>query len=204
MTRDVEAFQRRAAGYDSGRLGEWHRQLVCRLAEIVRSLELSPSAVLDVGCGTGQLLALLAESLPPDAELVGIDPAPAMVEAATAAAGRESRVRFERGTAESQPFADGAFDVVVSTVSFDHWADQQAGLRECARVLRPGGTLVLADLLAPWLAIPTLRRRNRARTPRRLKTLLRDAGLEPIDWRPVMGLGPLPLIQAVVARSAHA
>ena len=43
----------------------------------------------------------------------------------------------------------------MSTTSFDHWSDQQAGLRECARVLVPGGRLMLVDLFSLWLA-PTL------------------------------------------------
>ena len=57
--------------------------------------------------------------------------------------------------AERLPYPDEAFDLVVSTTSFDHWADQQAGLTECARVLEPGGRLVLADQFSAWLP-PTL------------------------------------------------
>ncbi len=61
----------------------------------------------------------------------------------------DPRVSFKNGTAERMPGPDGAFDLVVSTTSFDHWADQQAGLRECARVLAPGGRLVLVDQFSP-------------------------------------------------------
>jgi ubiquinone/menaquinone biosynthesis C-methylase UbiE len=198
--RDVSAFNHRAARYDSGRLGQWHRQLVARVADIIRSLPAAPQAILDVGCGTGQLLTLLGRSLSPEVELVGVDPAAGMVKAAAAAARPSGRVRFEEARAESLPFADGAFGLVVSTVSFDHWTDQRAGLIECRRVLQNGGALVLADLLAPWLAITTPVRR-RARTPRRLRRLLQDAGLEPGSCRRVMSLGPLPLIQAVTAKA---
>jgi SAM-dependent methyltransferase len=55
----------------------------------------------------------------------------------------------------SWPWPAATFDLVVSTTSFDHWADQQAGLAECARVLAPGGCLVLADLFSALL-LPTL------------------------------------------------
>jgi ubiquinone/menaquinone biosynthesis C-methylase UbiE len=198
--RDVTAFDRRAAGYDSGQLGRWHRQIVERVADMIRSLNPPPGSILDVGCGTGQLLALLAHSLPPETELVGVDPAPGMLTAAVAASRPRERVRFEQARAESLPFSDGAFGLVVSTVSFDHWSDQRAGLLECRRVLRPRGTLVLADLLAPWLGVTTLAR-SRARTPRRLMRLLTEAGLEPKSLRCVMRLGPLPLIGAVIAES---
>lgn len=50
--------------------------------------------------------------------------------------------------------AGDIFDLIVSTTSFDHWSDRQAGLVECARVLRPGGRLVLVDELSRWL-VPT-------------------------------------------------
>ncbi len=56
----------------------------------------------------------------------------------------DDRLRFSLGAAEQLPYPDATFDLVVTTTSFDHWADQRAGLGECARVLAPGGHLVLA------------------------------------------------------------
>ena len=50
----------------------------------------------------------------------------------------DNRLKFSAALAEHLPFPDGTFDLVVSTTSFDHWSDQEAGLRECARVLTPG------------------------------------------------------------------
>ena len=92
-----------------------------------------PHRVLGVGWGTGYLLRQLAARAPEAVELVGVDAAAEMVRVAQQSTD-DPRVRFEAGTAEHLPGADGAFDLVVSTTSFDHWADQQAGLRECARV----------------------------------------------------------------------
>jgi len=99
-------------------------------------------------------------------ELAGIDPAPSMIEAAAGPA-RDELLRFSIGAAERLPCADSSFDLVVSTTSFDHWSDQQAGLRECGRVLMPGGHLMLVDLFSLWL-IPTLvgGRREKRREPR--------------------------------------
>ena len=79
-------------------------------------------------------------------------------------AAADDRLRFVVGTAERLPWPAACFDLVVSTTSFDHWADQRAGLAECARVLAPGGSLVLADLFS--VLLPTLlagRRGRRAR-----------------------------------------
>jgi SAM-dependent methyltransferase len=72
---------------------------------------------------------------------------------------------FSVGVAEHLPYPEETLDLVVITTSFDDWSDQLAGLRECARVLAPGGRLVLADQFSLWLA-PTLvvGRRGKART----------------------------------------
>ena len=164
-------------------------------AELALAAVPAPDRVLDVGCATGALLGLLAARLP-DAELAGIDPAPRMLAAARK---RLDGVRLEQAAAERLPFADGSFDLVVSAMSFDHWTDQALGLAECARVLDPGGGLVLADLFAPWL-LPTRRR------PRRAATLLTRAGFREPTWRRVYDLGPLSLVQAAltVPSAAHA
>jgi ubiquinone/menaquinone biosynthesis C-methylase UbiE len=107
------------------------------------------------------------------------------------AAGRagDPRLRFARAAAERLPAADATFDLVVTTTSFDHWADQGAGLAECARVLAPGGTLVLTDLFSVLLW-PTLRgaRRGKARTRGRAGALLTAAGLTDVAWHPCYAL----------------
>jgi hypothetical protein len=86
--------------------------------------------------------------------------------------------------------------MVVSTTSFDHWSDQQAGLCECARVLAAGGHLVLADLFSPWL-VPTLLagRHGKARTRRRASQLLSAAGFQNLAWHDLYAV----IINAVTA-----
>jgi len=85
---------------------------------------------------------------------------------------------------------------VVSTTSFDHWADQRAGLAQCARVLEPGGCLVLADLFSALL-LPTLLagRRGKARTKRRATRLVTAAGLHSPQWHRCYAV----IIQALTA-----
>jgi SAM-dependent methyltransferase len=112
----------------------------------------------------------------------------------------DGRARLEQAWAEGLPFADREFDAVLATTSFDHWSDQPTGLAECARVLRPDGELMIADLFAGWLAI-TARPgpRGRARTPKRMGRLLAAAGLEVRGWRVLERLGPLAVIRVVCA-----
>ncbi len=155
----------------------------------------APQRVLDIGCGTGYLLRQLAGQYPMATDLAGIDPAPSMIEVAARSADDE-RLRFSTGAAERLPYPNGSFHLVVSTTSFDHWSNQGAGLRECARVLVPGGRLILADLFSIWL-IPTLvgGRRDKARTQRRANQLLRAAGFTSIAWHDLQAV----IIKAVTA-----
>jgi ubiquinone/menaquinone biosynthesis C-methylase UbiE len=180
--RDVAAFGRRAQGYDHGWRGRLHHEIADRVAGLALACLPAPVRVLDIGCGTGYLLGLLAAHAPQARALAGIDAAPEMIEAARATA-TDGRLCFVVGAAERLPWPDATFDLVVSTTSFDHWADQQQGLAECARVLVPGGSLVLADQFSVLL-LPTLLagRRGKARTKRRATRLLTAAGLRSPHW----------------------
>src|SRR5271166_5117131 len=108
----------------------------------------------------------------------------------------EKRLTFATGVAEHLPYDDASMDLVVSSTSFDHWSDQAAGLAECARVLRPGGHLVLVDQFSRWL-IPTLAvsRRGKARTRRRANRLLLRAGFTDPHWHTVRAV----IINAAIA-----
>ncbi|OBI40239.1 hypothetical protein A5707_09970 [Mycobacterium kyorinense] len=180
--RDVEAFENRASGYDRGWRGRLHHAIADRTAELAVATVAAPNQVLDVGCGTGYLLGVLAARYPGAQQLAGIDAASQMISTATALA-RENRVSFSVGVAEHLDYPDAAFDLIVSTTSFDHWSDQQAGLTECFRALRPGGRLVLVDQFSRWLA-PTLitTRRGKARTRGRATRLLLQAGFCSPRW----------------------
>jgi ubiquinone/menaquinone biosynthesis C-methylase UbiE len=193
--RDVLAFDERAAGYERGWRGRLHHEIAHRTAALAVATVPAPKRVLDVGCGTGYLLRVLARDYP-DAELLaGVDPAPAMIKAATFLA-VDQPCSFVAGRAEEIPYPSDSFDLVVSTTSFDHWADQRAGLVECARVLLPGGRLVLVDLFSIWL-LPTLvrTRRARARTKGRANRLLVAAGFESIVWDDLQAV----IVKAVTA-----
>ncbi len=180
--RDVQAFHDRSPGYESGYRGQLHTDIVTRSVDLALARCPEPGRVLDVGCGTGLLLRELGRRLPGATALTGIDAATGMVGQARAKA-RDPRLTFVQGVAERLPFPDRAFDLVISTTSFDHWTDQRAGLAECHRVLAPRGCFVLTDICSSWL-LPTLTgsRRDRARTPLRATRLLAAAGFRSLTW----------------------
>ncbi|MGH3596271.1 MAG: class I SAM-dependent methyltransferase, partial [Mycobacterium sp.] len=180
--RDVAAFNDRAAGYDRGWRGRLHHEIADRTVSLTVATVAAANRVLDLGCGTGYLLQALAGRYRDAEQLVGIDAAPEMVKMAGSVA-QDDRLTFAVGVAEDIDYPDETFDLIVSTTSFDHWSDQQAGLAECARVLRPGGHLVLVDQFSWWL-LPTLltSRRGKARTRRRTTRLLLRAGFCAPHW----------------------
>lgn len=101
--------------------------------------------VLDVGCGGGHL-ALDIAARRARAQVTGLDlSAEQVARAAARAKARGLAVQFVQGSALDLPFDSGSFDVVTSVASIKHWPDQARGLRECVRVLRAGGRLVVFE-----------------------------------------------------------
>jgi ubiquinone/menaquinone biosynthesis C-methylase UbiE len=127
-----------------------HRLLrVGRLhAEMVRRSDLRPGQrMLDIGCGTGNLLLALGARRP-DLDLTGLDPDPKALSRAERKARRAGvAVRWERGFSDELPYPDGSVDRVFSSLMLHHLDPpvKDATLAEVRRVLRPDGVLVLAD-----------------------------------------------------------
>jgi len=102
------------------------------------------SRILDLGCGTGWYTRKLAARYP-GGELTGVDLSPGMIHRARAYAGAE--VSWLQADAESLPLAAKSFDIIFSNLMIQ-WCDDPARVfRECRRLLRPGGRLVLSTLL---------------------------------------------------------
>lgn len=116
---------------------------------------LTPGArALDVATGTGDLAIELARWVAPGGEVVGSDFSARMLELARAKAGGSASpdrapVRFEAGNALSLPYRDGEFDAATVGFGARNFSDLGRGLREMARVVRPGGRVVVLEITTP-------------------------------------------------------
>jgi len=171
--------------------GELHpggERLTLRLAELAG---VAPGQrVVDVACGRGATALLLAREL--GCEAVGVDLGARAIAHARHAAGAGERASFLVGDAETLPLRDAGFDVALSECSLCTFPDKPRAIAEMTRVVRPGGTIAIADVTADLDALPAALRTAAAqvacvagaRSADEYVTLLRDAGCEPLATEP--------------------
>lgn len=145
----LNEFNRAAEQFDNSNPSVYN---LCRkdYPDILAELEKEDfTDVLDAGCGTGEVIALLAQKYP-DKHYTGIDLSPKMIEVAIAK-GTEN-AEFICGDCETLPFEPDTFDVITCSMSFHHYPHPGDFFRSCERVLRPGGRLIIRDMTAsPFL-----------------------------------------------------
>ncbi len=169
-------------------IGRDFRLETLRLANIAAG-----DRVLDVGCGTGVLTCLAAHAVGPSGHATGIDPSAAMIAAARRNGASEgSSAAFRLAAIEELPYADGSFDIVLSSFTLHHLPPEvkRTGLREVYRVLKGGGRLLAVDIDRPanalwWLVVwPLLFSSSAAPNLRGdVPAYLQKAGFSPVEVR---------------------
>ncbi len=163
--------------------------------------------LLDTGCGDGALVCAAAAR---GAMATGVDPDPAMLDAARSRAAQAGvQPSFLEGRVERLPFPDSSFDAVVSVTVLCFVPDAAGAIREMARVLRPGGRLVLGELglwstwaawrrIRGWLGSATWRNAH-FRTQGELRGLVEQAGLTVVAVRGAVFYPPTDRLARLLA-----
>ncbi|MBN2072576.1 MAG: methyltransferase domain-containing protein [Actinobacteria bacterium] len=136
-----DRFDRWSSKYDTDRISSWFKYIHSLM---IGDLNLeNKDRILDVGCGTGNAVMMLAEKAG-HSKIYGIDISPKMIETASKKTGN-GRISFLVADSRSIPFGDSYFDLVLSSNSFHHYPNPLVALKEIHRVLKPGGEFLLAD-----------------------------------------------------------
>jgi ubiquinone/menaquinone biosynthesis C-methylase UbiE len=164
---------------------------------VIRQLALrGDERILDIGCGTGTLTRDIAAALSDKSRscCTGLDAAEKMIEVARRKAAGIPNIRFDAAVAERLPYDDNFFDAAVSTFFFHHihFALKKKVLAETARVLKPGGRLMVVDVDTPTSRFGTLCARSghwlfqQNEIAENIEGRLRQAfGESPFSWKAV-------------------
>lgn len=153
--KQVESmFDRIAHRYDllnrvlSGGIDTQWRRKAIRLAA-----HDAPKRALDIATGTGDMAILLARKAP-DCDIIGLDISGKMLDIAREKIqkrGLSDRIDFQQGDSENLPFTDNTFDVITVAFGVRNFENTLQGLKECNRVLKPAGQLVVLEFSQPHL-----------------------------------------------------
>ena len=138
----------RSQEFFSSSAGQWDRMRDDLFGDRVHLTALAALAepawvVGDLGCGTGQLSTLVAPFV---ARVVAVDSSPSMLQAARKRLREHRNVDLRRGDLEALPIDDGLLDAATLMLVLHHVADPARALAEVARVLKPGGRLLIVDM----------------------------------------------------------
>lgn len=175
----LEAYQDWASTYDQG-----FNPLIAVEEPHVRHLlgDLDGKRVADIGCGTGRYSRYAIQQGAAFAH--GVDFSEAMLRVAQGHAAQLKHMVVAQGEIDALPLASGRYDVVVCALALEHVADLRTAIHELARILKPGGTLVISDFHPMLMMVGTRSGiRNFVRSVQDYITPMIEAGLQITDLR---------------------
>lgn len=149
-------------------------EVVESMSELVEALrDVEFNRALDVGCGSGKLVRDISRCT--QKFVIGLD---SNVEKLSHC---EGKACFVAGKAEALPFKDDSFEVVLSSFAVHEFDDQQYGICEMLRVLKPGGLLICLDWVKGAPVVPS----QKPLTPSAMKSMLINAGFVEVSVKPL-------------------
>lgn len=164
-------------------MNEHHRELSKWALSKIEGDE--PVNILDIGCGGGMQISLMADMFP-DAKMTGLDHSPdAVLSASKLNSGiiSSGRCGILEGSAERLPFGDGVFDLVTAFETYFFWPDLESSIAEACRVVAPGGRIMIVSETYPSLRFWLRNSRNRKLygmnvvSNRRMRVMLEAEGM---------------------------
>ncbi len=180
-------FDKISANYDDTWDGKYSRSMYGGVLEKIHKQPFK--AILDVGCGTGDILAIVMNEYE-DIQACGIDLSEKMLEKADGLLGKS--VQLLVGDSDSLPWNNESFDLIICNASFHHYPEPLKVLMEMKRLLKAKGRIIIAD---PWWSEPKRLLLNlflkspfnyggdvRVYSESEMHKLLADCGLELLEW----------------------
>jgi SAM-dependent methyltransferase len=184
----------------------WHwwfqgrRQILAAIVqrELTRQAASGPRRLVSLGCGPAAGLDWLAEAVGAEARVIGVDADPSGALRGQGGAPRPARVSFAYGRAEATPLRSASCDAVLALDLIEHMDDDAAGLAEAARLVRPGGFLLVTvpAFQSLWGNQDVVSHHRRRYTARSLSAAFARAGLEP-SWLSYFNTLLFPAVAAV-------
>ena len=180
-------YNRQAEVYDESGDGKFVAPMYGEIVNRIRSA--NPKKLLDVGCGTGNVLMKLDTN--EDVSLYGLDISEKMIETAKKNLGNKAELKV--GDSEYMPWEDHSFDVIVCNASFHHYPNPEKVLLEIKRVLKSNGILIIGDPTAPVIGRQILNvffkiSNNgdyRIYSKKEIQALLIKCGFEPYNFKKI-------------------
>lgn len=181
LQRNFRFFNAWATHYDFGPFRWWMKKFQQPILQELNHL--SNLKILDLGCGTGELLLSLSRQKN-NHQLYGVDVSPAMV--ASARKKLPPEVMVQEADVHDLPFSNNTFDYVLSTEAFHHYYDQGKALQEMKRVAKKSGRIIVVDInfffpFIHWLFQKFEPGCVKVNSKSKIKLLFREAGLSKIN-----------------------
>ncbi|AAK81349.1 ubiquinone/menaquinone biosynthesis C-methylase UbiE [Clostridium acetobutylicum] len=179
-----ENFNKTADIYDESHDGKFVAPMYDEI--IKRILRANPKTVLDVGCGTGNVLKILAKD--ENLSLYGLDLSEKMIEIAKK--NLKGRAELKLGDSENMPWKSNSFDVIVCNASFHHYPNPKKVLIEMKRILKKDGTLIIGDPTAPVIYRQILnlyckisnKGDYKLYSKKEIENIMKECGFEPFNF----------------------